>query len=84
LVAADSNETALDRARSIAAEIATRPPRAVAYIKRLVRAAASPVDKDMLKLEGELFADLMTTNEARAGLKGAAAAHRSERTSART
>lgn len=84
LVAADSNETALDRARSIAAEIATRPPRAAAYIKRLVRAAASPVDKDMLKLEGELFADLMTTNEARAGLKGAAAAHRSERTSAHT
>lgn len=45
LVPADTKETALDRAQSIAREIAQRPALAVAHIKRLAREATSPVTK---------------------------------------
>ena len=79
VVPADSAETALDRALGIAREIAGRPARAVAHIKRLVREAVSPVTMDMLKLEGRLFADLMTQPETQALLKGVANQHRAER-----
>ena len=79
VVPADSAETALDRALVIAREIAGRPARAVAHIKRLVREAVSPVTMDMLKLEGRLFADLMTQPETQALLKGVANQHRAER-----
>jgi enoyl-CoA hydratase len=79
VVPADSAETALDRALGIAREIAGRPARAVAHIKRLVREAVSPVTMDMLKLEGRLFADLMTEPETQALLKGVANQHRAER-----
>ena len=71
-----SRETALDRARSIAREIAARPPLAVAHIKRLARAAVSPVSRDLLSLESRLFAELMQTPEARALLAQVATAHR--------
>jgi len=80
LVPADTTETALGRARSIAAEIAARPPLAVAHIKRLARAAVSPVSRDLLRLESELFAELMRTPEARALLARVAAAHRAGHT----
>jgi hypothetical protein len=71
--------SALDRALGIAREIAGRPARAVAHIKRLVREAVSPVTMDMLKLEGRLFADLMQQPETQALLKGVADQHRTER-----
>ena len=76
LVPADTRETALDRAQSIAAEIAARSPLAVAHIKRLARAAVSPVSRDLLSLESQLFAELMQTPEARSLLARVAAAHR--------
>lgn len=76
LVPADTTETALARAQSIAAEIAGRSTLAVAHIKRLVRAAADPVSPDLLRLEGRLFAELMQTPEARELLAAVAAAHR--------
>jgi enoyl-CoA hydratase len=79
VVPADSPETALDRALGIAREIAGRPARAVAHIKRLVREAVSPVTMDMLNLEGRLFADLMQQPETQALLKGVADQHRAER-----
>jgi enoyl-CoA hydratase len=77
LVPADSAETALQRAQSIAAEIAGRSPLAVAHIKRLAREAVSPVSRDMLALEGQLFAELMRTDEAKALLARVAKQHRS-------
>lgn len=81
LVAADSSETALHRAREIAREMAGRSPLALAHVKRLVRGSASPVTEEMLALEGRLFADLMASDEAKAGLARAAGAHRAERAS---
>lgn len=79
LVAVDTDETALDRAQSIAREIAQRPRLAVAHIKRLAREATSPVNKDMLSLETKLFGELMRTPEAQALLKAVAQDHRKER-----
>ena len=79
LVPADTRETALERAHSIASEIAARSPLAVAHIKRLARAAVTPVSKDMLQLEGRLFGELMRTAEAQALLKRVAEVHRSGR-----
>ncbi len=76
LVDEDSAETALDRARAIAAEIAARPPLAVAHIKRLARAAVSPVSREMFALEAQLFGELMRTDEAKALLARVAAVHR--------
>jgi enoyl-CoA hydratase len=76
LVPADTRETALERAQAIAAEIAGRPALAVAHIKRLARAAVSPLSRDMLTLEGTLFAELMRTPEAKALLARVAASHR--------
>jgi len=76
LVPADTAETALTRAQSIAAEIAGRSPLAVAHIKRLAREAVSPVSRDMLTLESKLFAELMRTPEAKALLAQVAATHR--------
>lgn len=73
LVPADTAETALDRAQAIAREIAGRSPHAVRRIKALVRGAVSPVDRAMLAEESRLFAELLTTEEARSGLAGAAA-----------
>ena len=49
------------------------------FAQRLVREAVSPVTMDMLKLEGRLFADLMTQPETQALLKGVANQHRAER-----
>ncbi len=79
LVPADTQESALHRAQGIAAEIATRSPMAVAHIKRLARAAVSPVSRDLLDLESRLFAELMQTAEAKALLARVAAVHREGR-----
>lgn len=76
LVPADVAETALARAQAIAAEIATRPPLAVAHIKRLARAAVSPASREMFALEARLFGELMRTDEAKALLARVAAQHR--------
>jgi enoyl-CoA hydratase/carnithine racemase len=80
LVERNSDESALDRAMSLASDIAMRSPRAVAHIKHLVRVATSPVSMDGLNEESRRFADLLTTEEALTGLSGAAASHRKERT----
>jgi enoyl-CoA hydratase len=78
LVPADTHETALERAQSIAREIAARPALAVAHIKRLAREAVSPVSRDMLELERSLFAELMRTPAAQALLASVASSHRVE------
>ena len=55
---------ALTHAVSLAQELATKPPRAMAHIKRLVRGAPeTPLDEG-LALERTLFLDLMTTDDA--------------------
>jgi enoyl-CoA hydratase len=82
LVPEDSAETALDRAMVIAKEIAGRHATAVAHIKRLAREAVSPVTKDMLRLEGKLFAELMATEETKGLLRGVAQQHKAERSKA--
>ncbi|MEZ5558035.1 MAG: enoyl-CoA hydratase/isomerase family protein [Pseudomonadales bacterium] len=79
LVPEDSTESALDRALAVAAEIAARPPLAVAHIKRLVRQSVAPVTPEMLTLESRLFAELMQTDEARKLLAEVAATHRRQR-----
>ena len=75
LVPADTRETALDRARVIAAEIAARSPLAVAHIKRLAREAVSPISRDLLRLESQLFVELMQSPEAKELLAQVAALH---------
>ena len=80
LVPADTAETALQRARAIAAEIAARSPLAVAHIKRLAREAVSPVSRDLLRLESQLFAELMRSPQAQELLGQVAALHRTGKT----
>ncbi len=79
LVPADTDETALDRALTIANEILQHPALAIAHVKRLVRKAAFPVDKDALALESRLFAELMETPEARSLMRKAADAQKAAR-----
>jgi enoyl-CoA hydratase len=79
LVPADSEETALARARRIAAEIARHPPRAVAHIKALARKANAPVDREILQEESRLFMDLMQTDAAQLLVKDLADNHRNAR-----
>ncbi|ALE16052.1 Enoyl-CoA hydratase [Altererythrobacter epoxidivorans] len=79
LVERDSSDSALDRAMALARDIASRSPHAVRHIKHLVRSAQSPVQMDDLREESRRFADLLTTEEAKQGLSGAAANHRAER-----
>lgn len=55
---------ALARARQIAAEIASRPPRAAAHIKRLVRMTPETPLAEGLALERTLFLDLLISDEA--------------------
>ena len=55
---------ALSRAQAIAAELASRPPKALAHIKRLVRGAPDTSLGEGLALERRLFLDLMLTDEA--------------------
>ena len=55
---------ALDRAMELAREMASRPPRALAHIKRLARIAMEQPLVEGLRLERNLFMDLMTTDEA--------------------
>jgi len=79
LVPAESRETALDRAQTIALEIAKRPPLAVAHIKRLAREAVSPVSRTMLEEESRLFAELLQTHDAKELMGSVAADHRKAR-----
>ncbi|MFZ0887627.1 MAG: enoyl-CoA hydratase/isomerase family protein [Candidatus Binataceae bacterium] len=53
---------ALDRAMELARQLAGRSPRALAHIKRLARTALDKPLDDGLKLERNLFMDLMTTD----------------------
>jgi enoyl-CoA hydratase/carnithine racemase len=76
IVDAASDETAVARAQSIAAQIAAHPSLAVAHIKRLVRSAVSPLSDDQLALEGRLFGELMRTPDAARLLAAVAAQHR--------
>ena len=78
LVSADTSESALDRARAIALEIAGRQPLAVAHIKRLAREAVSPVTREMFRREAELFAELMRNPATKALLAQVAHMHRQE------
>jgi len=60
----------LDRALALARHLATRSPRALAHIKRLVRGAAqTPLDRG-LALERTLFMDLLVSDEAQAPMAG--------------
>jgi enoyl-CoA hydratase/carnithine racemase len=54
----------LARAQSIAAEVAGKPQRAVAHIKRLVRGSTSRTIDDGLAEERTLFCDLMVDPQA--------------------
>lgn len=55
---------ALERALELAREMTTRSPRALAHIKRLTRAAHDKPLIEGLRLERNLFMDLLTTEEA--------------------
>ena len=79
LVGLDDDATALERAIETASEIAARPTLAVAHIKRLAQSAANPVTKDMLKLEGKLWSELMATDDAKRLLAQVAGEHRKQR-----
>ena len=54
------------RAHEIARELAARPAKALAHIKRLVRGGGPPIDPAMLQLESRLFLDLAVSDEANA------------------
>ena len=54
------------RAADIARELAARPAKALAHIKRLVRAALPPVDPETLQLESRLFLDLAVSDDGNA------------------
>jgi enoyl-CoA hydratase len=57
-------EDAVARATELAAELAAKPPRALAHVKRLVRAALPAIDPETLLLESRLFLDLVVQDEA--------------------
>jgi enoyl-CoA hydratase len=57
-------EDAVARANELAAELAAKPPRALAHVKRLVRAALPAIDPETLLLESRLFLDLVVRDEA--------------------
>ncbi len=53
---------ALERAMEVAGQLASQSPRAMAHIKRLARSAMQSPLAEGLKLERNLFMDLMTTD----------------------
>lgn len=55
---------AVDRALALARELAAKPPKAIAHIKRLIRGSAPPASAELLALERTLFLDLLVTDEA--------------------
>jgi enoyl-CoA hydratase/carnithine racemase len=57
-------DDAVERALTIAAELAKKPPKAVAHIKRLVRGTMDPPSASDLGLERTLFLDLVTSDDA--------------------
>jgi len=56
-------DDAASRGQTMAKELASRSPLAVAHIKRLVRAALPPIDADTLQLESRLFMELAVTDD---------------------
>ena len=64
------------RAAGIAQELAGKAPKAVAHIKRLVRAARPAVDPDVLRLESQLFLDLAISDDGNRLMKAFAAGRR--------
>ena len=54
------------RGREIARELTSRPAKALAHIKRLVRAALPPIDPETLQLESRLFLDLAVSDDGNA------------------
>lgn len=56
------------RALEIAADLARKPRAALGHIKRLVRGALPPVDRDHLMLESRLFLDLAVSDPAEAAM----------------
>lgn len=84
LVPTQTEETALQRAKKIAAEIAAHPPEAVAHIKALVQKATSPVDREIVREESQRFADLMQKPSAQSLMKSVAEQHRNARSSGET
>lgn len=66
----------LDRALALAAELAAKPPLALAHIKRLIRREAETPLDDALALERTLFLDLLLSDDALARM---AAMNRGER-----
>ena len=73
LVDADAAESALDQALDLARTIASRSVHAVAHIKWLARASQTSPTREMLAEESRRFADLLTTDDAKAALSKAAA-----------
>jgi len=69
-------EDAMARAAELAVELAAKPPKAVAHVKRLIRAALPAIDPGTLRLESQLFLDLVTSDEANARLAEMAAGER--------
>jgi len=53
---------ALERAMEVAGQLASQSPRAMAHIKRLARSATQAPRAEGLRLERNLFMDLMTTD----------------------
>ena len=60
---------AVERAMELAAQFATKSPRAMAHIKRLARSATQTPLAEGLKVERNLFMDLMTTDWAIEAMK---------------
>ncbi|MGB8412210.1 MAG: enoyl-CoA hydratase-related protein [Candidatus Binatus sp.] len=57
-----ANGKALERAMELAGQLASQSPRAMAHIKRLARSAMQTPIAEGLRLERNLFMDLMTTD----------------------
>lgn len=55
---------AVERALALAGELAAKPPKAIAHIKRLIRESAPPATEALLGLERTLFLDLLVSDEA--------------------
>ncbi len=66
----------MPRARAIAAQLAAKPPAALAHIKRLVRQAQTGSPEQGFANERTLFCDLMVRGDARALMSEMKAGHR--------
>jgi enoyl-CoA hydratase/carnithine racemase len=66
------NEVTQGKAMEAASQLASRSPRATAHIKRLTRSAAQTPLVEGIKVERNLFMDLMTTHWAIDAMKACA------------